>query len=220
MLDSLNHQTIGKYHLHVEDVGRTRYFDQRDFAISLIDSHANKLQVFRGLYNAGRPSIYVPGWIDGEFIVDPSLALPLVRGEQGWGALYEAVANKLGALIPPGGRLWIAYEAFGAEGAMMRETRAGLRASIPLLTTPIGFLLYRADCWLGLRDWHFPEGGREGPRKLQGNKAANAAHRRARAAEIAPELERFLGARTHGQIEHRAQARAKIILPVMNSILK
>lgn len=220
MLDTLNDQTVGKYLLRVEDVGRTRYFDQRDFALTLIDSHANKIQIFRGLYNAGRPSIYVPGWIDGEFIESPSRTFPLTRGERGGGALYEEVARKIGALIPPGGRLWLAYEAFGAEGAMMLETRVGLQASLPMVTTPIGFLLYCADCWLGLRDWHFPEGGREGPRKLQGNKAVSDAHRRERAAEIAQELNNFIGVGVRNQIERQAQRRARIILPAMNSILK
>jgi hypothetical protein len=95
---------------------------------------------------------------------------------------------------------------------MMRETRIGLGARIPLLTTPVGFLLLRAGCWSGLRDWHFPEGGREGPRKLQGNKAPDAAHARERAAEIAQELGSFLGSAALDEIEQRAQIRAKTIL--------
>ncbi len=210
MLDSLTDQSIGTYHLHVEYVGRIRFFDQRDFELYLHTNNSSTL-IFRGLYNAGRPSIYVPAWIDGEFIENSTaFTVPLA----------EALAEKLGAMIPPGGRLWLAYESFGEEGEMMRETRAGLLANVPLMTTPIGFLLYRADCWLGLRDWHFPEGGREGPRKLQGNKAVNTEHMRERAAEIAPELEKFSSASAQEEIAQRAQARAKIVLPAMKLVLE
>src|SRR5262245_39225873 len=98
MLDSLNDEPVDQYRLRVEDVGRTRFFDQRDFALYLLDSPANKIQIFRGLYNVGRPSIYVPGWIDGEFIENA------LRDEKNVGALYEQVAKKIGAVIPPGGR--------------------------------------------------------------------------------------------------------------------
>ena len=216
MLDSLNSESIGKFRLHVEPVERTRFFDQRHFSLSLLDEHANKIHVFRGLYNAGRPSIHVPAWIDGEFIENatptPSFSLP-GRGR----TLTEQVAEKIGAIIPPGGRLWLAYESFGAEGALMRETRAGLLAQIPLIATPIGFLLFRADCWLGMRDWHFPEGGREGPRKLQGNKPLDVAHARMRAAEIAAELKKYLQTDARNEIATQAQARAKIILSLLKT---
>lgn len=218
MLDSLNDQTVGSYRLRVEYLGKTRFFDQLNFELYLLDPHANKSEspIFRGLYNAGRPSIYVPAWIDGEFLDHPTLALPLLKG----GMLAEEIAQKLGVLIPPGGRFWLAYEAFEGEGDMMRETRAGLLASIPLVTTPIGFLLYRADCWLGLRDWHFPEGGREGPRKLQGNKAVSVAHAKERASESFAELEKLLIPRAPSELIERAQHRAKIILPAMKSVLQ
>ncbi len=237
MLDSLNDQPVGSYRLRVASLGKTRFFDQVNFELYLLDSHNNKSEspVFRGLYNAGRPSIFVPAWIDGEFIENPSPSLPLVRSQianpaipsgtprplagvgLGWGTPAEEIAQKLGALIPPGGRFWLAYEAFEGEGEMMRETRAGLLASMPLVTTPIGFLLYRADCWLGLRDWHFPEGGREGPRKLQGNKAVSVEHLRQRASESIAELENFVHHRADNEVLKRAQARAGIVLPSLRN---
>lgn len=229
MLDSLNDQTIGSYRLRVEHLGKTRFFDQVNFELYLLDPHANKSEspIFRGLYNTGRPSIYVPAWIDGEFIEDATLTpnstltlTPALSFEGRGGRLAEQVAQKLGVLIPPGGRFWLAYEAFEGEGEMMRETRAGLLASIPLVTTPIGFLLYHADCWLGLRDWHFPEGGREGPRKLQGNKAVSVTHAKERASESIAELEKFLISLAPNELIERAQHRAKVILPAMKSVLQ
>lgn len=221
MLDSLNDQPIGNYRLRVENLGQTRFFDQQNFELYLIDSHTNKSKspIFRGLYNAGRPSIYVPAWIDGEFVED-AIIPPLPSRERVGVRVMEAIAQKLGALIPPGGRLWLAYEAFDSEGELMRETRAGLLANIPLVATPIGFLLYRADCWAGLRDWHFPEGGREGPRKLQGNKAINAAHAKQRAGEIVAELERFQIPRSESELIERGQARANIVMKAMKSIVQ
>jgi len=212
MLESLNNQIVGAYRLRVEMVGRARYFDQRDFALYLVDARGNAFvtPVFRGKFNAGRPSIYVPSWIDGEFVEDqPTLSHTLFTG----------VAQRLGALIQPGGRLWFAYEAFGNAGAMMRETRDALDAHVPLIATPIGFLLFRADCWCGLRDWDIPEGGREGPRKLQGNKPLHAAHARQRAGEIVQTLEQFLGQRVQLEIAARAQARAQVILPALRLVV-
>jgi|GEM_PF-4736608 hypothetical protein len=195
MLESLNEQTIGDKVLHVEYIGKPRFFDQRDFALYL-----GTCLVFRGRYNAGRPSIHVPTWIDGEFVEETPLANPLA----------QAIAQKLGALISPGGRLWLAYESFSAEGTLMRETRWALAQTIPLIITPLGFLLFHAGCWCGLRDWHIPEGGREGPRKLQGNKALDASHARQCAREIVQELNRFL--KHHTTLEPSIRSRAETLL--------
>lgn len=223
MLESLNGQPIGPFRLHVENVGRARFFDQRDFALYLIDSHANKSNspIFRGRYNAGRPSIHVLSWIDGELVENATIngeRIDLTAPLSNPRSLAEEMTRALGALIPPGGRFWIAYEAFEGEGEIVHETRAGLSESFPLVSTPVGFLLFRADCWLGLRNWHFPEGGREGPMKLQGNKALNEEHARVRAQETVAELENFLRKKSESEIEERAHARARIVLAAVKPI--
>ncbi|MBI3913244.1 MAG: DUF1122 family protein [Chloroflexi bacterium] len=240
MLDSLNNQTIAGYRLRIEPIGRKRFFDQFSFGIYLLDTNNQRSDapVFRGLYNAGRPSIHVTGWIDGEFVENAvtrdqlsviSDQSPVISKQSALSSeksaivtmeLAEQLAQKLGALIPAGGILWLAYESYHGEGAITLETRQGLKANLPLLTTPIGFLLFRAECWLGLKNWHFPEGGREGPMKLQGNKALNPEHARERARESIAELEAF-AARTGNlptELERRAQNRAKIILPALRAI--
>lgn len=201
LLDSLNNQIVGASKLRVETIGRVRFFDQRHFALYLSDA-----LVFRGLYNAGRPSIHVPMWIDGEFVEN---ALEVT--------IAEEIAWRLGALIPPGGRLWLAYETFGDEGDLARETRAALTACVPLITTPMGWLLFCAGCWAGMRDWDIPEGGREGPRKLQGNKPLNDDNARRCAAEIKIVLKRFVDRMAHDEIWQRAQERARKILQVFDS---
>jgi hypothetical protein len=222
MLDQLDNRIIGDYRLRVTWVERARYFDQRDFALHLSNAQKNAPDalVFRGRYNAGRASIYVPGWIDGEFIGDwtedqrPRTETSVIHLPS---FVLEEIAAQLGALIPPGGRFWLAYEAFDGEDALMRETRAGLRERVPLLATPIGYLLFRAGCWSGARDWDIPEGGREGPRKLQGNKPLNAEHARQRAREIVPALERFIE-HAETETEQRAALRAQKIVPSLRNI--
>lgn len=208
LLDSLNDQMIGAYTLRVETLGRARFFDQRHFALYLFDAdgHRPAAPVFYGLYNAGRPSIHVPTWIDGEFVEQ---ALDLI--------IAEEIARRLGALIPPGGRLWFAYETFGDEGELARETRIALAARVPLIATPMGWLLFQAGCWTGMRDWDIPEGGREGPRKLQGNKPVNRDDARWRATEISAILKRFIVQEADAEISRRAQRRARKILQAFES---
>ncbi len=239
LLETLNQESIGPYRLEVERIGPPKFFDQFNFGIYLRDARGNRTHapVFRGLYNAGRPSLYTLGWIDGEFVeqtADPSPALragsrPQAADRDRRSAvsgrpsvivtmeLAEQLAQKLGTLIPPGGRMWLAYESYAGEGAIISETKRGLKATLPLLSTPIGFLLFRADCWCGLKNLHFPEGGREGPMKLQGNKALNIAHARERALENIAELE-ALGGRVDNspnELEQRAQVRAQIVLAAL-----
>lgn len=201
LLDSLNDQVLGSSTLRVETIGHIRFFDQRHFALYLSD-----VLVFRGLYNAGRPSIHVPTWIDGEFVenaLDETIA--------------EEIARRLGALIAPGGRLWFAYETFEDDGELARETRAALAARVPLIATPMGWLLFCAGCWAGMRDWDIPEGGREGPRKLQGNKPLNNNDAQRCANEIRVALERFVEQTARDETGRRAQMRAIKILQAFDS---
>jgi hypothetical protein len=240
MIRELEGQTIGPYRLQIESAGRTRFFDQTYFALYLTDAGGRRSDrpVFRGLYNAGRPSIHVPTWIDGEYVessgllhatqigvsertLTPAITSPADSEIETDGlpspGLAEGIAQKLGDIIPPGGRFWIAYEAFDGEGELARETRAGLIARVPLITTPIGLLLFQAGCWIGMRDWDIPEGGREGPRKIQGNKALDADHLRQRAYQMMPLLEQFISQNQSGAIERRAQERARNVLQAFAS---
>jgi hypothetical protein len=222
MLEQLQNQTIGEHRIHVVTIEPAHYFDQHDFALYLIDSCGvmSETPVFHGRFNAGRPSIYVPAWIDGEFVEYPSDNAGWMAGVSVIGLpspVITGIAERLGTLIPPGGRLWFAYEAFDGEGDLMRETRAALSARVPIIATPIGYLLFCAGCWVGLRDWDIPEGGREGPRKLQGNKPLNAAHAQRRAREIISVLEEFM-TRAQTGIEQRARGRAQVMLPALRIV--
>lgn len=112
-----------------------------------------------GLANFGR----YPGqnWVE---VID--LELPAEVGtDPGWELRLAPCLRPLAEAIPAGGHLMIEYE----TGKWLPTQRALLRGT-PALETPMGRLLEALGCAASIKDWYFPEGGQEGPRKLQGNK--------------------------------------------------
>jgi len=105
--------------------------------------------------------------------------------------------------IPPGGHLMAEYEKLD-----WHTTQRGLLAGIPPLATPLGALLFDLGVGDSFKDWYFPEGGQEGGRKLQGNKAFTEAQARGMAAKRAQELRVFLAGPRRGPKEMDARARA------------
>ena len=75
-------------------------------------------------------------------------------------------------------------------------TARALSARVPPVATPLGALLFEVGCGVAFRDWYISEGGREGPRKLQGFRALDDDHARTRGLEAAAALEAFLAERT------------------------
>jgi hypothetical protein len=126
--------------------------------------------------------------------------------------LEKSVIELLAGLTPPGGHLMVDYESEGQE-----ETFAELLLGVPPLATRLGEMLFAADIRGQFKDWYFPEGGHEGPRKLQANKppdeeAAGRALRQHRR-----ELRAFLAAPLpvdpeQAKVIERAQRRAAAIL--------
>ena len=94
------------------------------------------------------------------------------------------------------------------ESPMWSETQLGLLAGIPPLATPLGALLHDVGSGDSFKDWYFPEGGQEGGRKLQGNRAFTDEQGREMAAQRAAELESFLSGPPRGPAEMDARARA------------
>lgn len=217
-LDVIESEQIGSWRLRVRDVAPPRFANQREFELLLYDEETGRASpIFRGTYNAPVPAIHVPGWIDGEVIEDVQIGdRRLHLWETGLG---RDVVRALGRAIPPGGRMWLAYERFGEEGPLLIETRAGLKAGLPLVTTPLGYLLFCANCWCGLRDWDFPEGGREGPRKLQGNKAWNTQQVQVHARALRAELEAFMRVNVSDPVSARAQRRAQEIANALTALV-
>lgn len=193
-LTALEGEPLGPYTLRLTGVVSHGYVEQINFNLNLCDVKGRQAAppVFSGIYSSGRPAEGIIGWIDGAYCSPVGLAdggqIDLAQA-----GLDRRLFARLGDLIPPGGRLMVAYEAFHLNGPVLRQTSEALRRGVPPLVTPIGELLFYGDCWLGMRDWYIPEGGREGPRKLQGNKALNARHRQQRAEEALQQLLAFLG---------------------------
>jgi hypothetical protein len=100
------------------------------------------------------------------------------------------------------------------EKPMWRSTQLGLLAGIPPLATPLGGLLYAAGSGDSFKDWYFPEGGQEGGRKLQGNKAYTPEQAREMAEQRVAELRAYLASPPRGDaaIEARARRGAEQIL--------
>ena len=93
----------------------------------------------------------------------------------------------LAGLVPAGGHLMAEY-----ESPARTLTARALALGVPPVATPLGATLRAVGCGAAFRDWYIPEGGREGPRKLQGFRAVDADHERRRAAEMVAALEAFL----------------------------
>lgn len=97
------------------------------------------------------------------------------------------IIERLAALVPPGGHLMMEY-----ESAHRRVTARALAQRVPPVATPLGGMMFAAGCGVALRDWYAAEGGREGPRKLQGHRAVDVAHEQRRYPQVLADLERFL----------------------------
>jgi hypothetical protein len=137
-----------------------------------------------GLHSSGRFPAY--NWIDvarydgvAGFVGGEDIALA--------GAPEHRLFRLLGDLIPPGGHLMLEY-----ESAHARSTERMLSLGLPPVATPLGYLMYLAGCGASFRDWYISEGGREGPRRLQGFKPLDEASATSKAAAMAAELRAFL----------------------------
>ncbi len=146
--------------------------------------------VLSGLHNAGR----FPGfnWVE---VLDWTDAPPLAGGGAlaVTPALERAIFGALAGLVPPGGHFMAEY-----DSPARALTARALAARTPPVATPLGALLHKLGCGAAFRDWYISEGGREGPRKLQGFRALDEAHARARGLETAAALDAFLAGRGGG----------------------
>ena len=166
------------------------------YARVFIRTGGDRVRFVDALYNDGP----YPGqnWIE---VFDLELPRALV-GAAAWEPLLAPYLQPLGDAIPRGGHLMIEY-----EKVIWAETQHGLLVGIPPLATPLGALLYAVGCGDSFKDWYFPEGGQEGGRKLQGNKAFTDEQARELRAKRAEELEVFVAGPTRGPAEIESRAR-------------
>jgi hypothetical protein len=76
--------------------------------------------------------------------------------------LLTPLFARLSEFAPPGGHLMAEY-----DSPTHRATERILTLRYPAATSPIGYLMFEQGV-RSYRDWYISEGGREGPRKLQG----------------------------------------------------
>jgi hypothetical protein len=150
-------------------------------------------------------------WIEGRLFPIVSFANRDAVDARARG-LEAKLVKVLAGLIPPGGHLMLDYESAGQE-----ETLAGLVLGVPPAATYMGATMFRAGCRGEFKDWYFPEGGHEGPRKLQANKSPDAASGEHAIREHLRQLRAFVRRpppRDHAQavIVARAKTRARLLL--------
>jgi len=113
----------------------------------------------------------------------------------------------LGELIPPGGHLMLEY-----ESPRWSSTARALNLGAPPAATELGELLRAAGCAASIRNWYIPEGGHEGPRKLQGFKPLDEGRARSAREARDRDLRDFLaslapGTRSNALADARRRAR-------------
>lgn len=75
--------------------------------------------------------------------------------------LHRQLLQYLADLIPPGGHMMVEYDSLEQQAAAR-----SLALGSPPILTPLGYMLFLVGCGTSFKDWHFAEGGSEGPRKL------------------------------------------------------
>ena len=185
-LGRLQGRAIGAWRL-LALLGPKNSVGARYFQLHLADGkgHLSKEALAWGLHNSGP----YPGfnWIEmTRYDATPSF------GDEGADLAAEGLDRQLfgylSELVPPGGHLMAEY-----ESASQRHSARILGLGYPPAASPLGFLLFEAGC-RSFRDWYIPEGGREGPRKLQGFKPLNAEVAAEKTAELRRQLAALLAA--------------------------
>ncbi len=122
--------------------------------------------------------------------------------------LDRPLFETLSQLVPPGGHMMVEY-----DSPSQRASERVLTLGYPQASSPLGYLMFRAGC-RSYRDWYISEGGREGPRKLQGFKPLNEEIRREKEARLRRELEELLSRTqdSHGQWGALARRNAREVL--------
>jgi hypothetical protein len=210
-LYSLQGRNLGSYKL-VVTVGQKHKMGASYFYLFLRDSsgEVSREPVVFGLHHQGKYPSY--NWIE---VISLS---PRVSFESGKGidismAETQQIFQYLAELIPPGGHMMVEY-----DSPEQQETARSLALGIPPVVTPLGYIMFLAGCGDSFKNWHFAEGGCEGPRKLQGYKALDEQHAARRANEKVAELTAFLAGTSEEEISELEKAARDRALAVLNKL--
>ena len=198
---------LGPYRLLVL-LGPKNNVGSRYYQLFLVDQ-AGRLSeepVAFGLHNSGP----YPGYNWLEVVrYQPAPATGCEAADLRAAAQEEALFRALAELVPPGGHLMVEY-----DSPAQRQSERILTLDYPPVTSPLGYLLFRAGC-RSFRDWYISEGGREGPRKLQGYKPLNEKLAKERTAALRRQVQELLArpqTPQHGEHGRTARRLAAAVL--------
>ncbi|MFN8585061.1 MAG: DUF1122 family protein [Dehalococcoidia bacterium] len=152
-----------------------------------------------GMQNAGPYPGY--NWVE---VIDYHAVVALESGQEVEvpGGIERLIFEQFAKLVPPGGHLMAEY-----DSEARRVTAQALAARVPPIATPLGALMAAVGCGDAFKDWYISEGGREGPRKLQGFRALDEDHARRRGLEMLAALRAFLA--SPADLDWNLQARTR-----------
>jgi hypothetical protein len=212
-LCSLQDRNLGPYKLVVM-VGQKNRIGASYFYIFLQGSsgEVSREPVVFGLHNQGKYPSY--NWIE-VISLSPRVSFELGKAIDVSMAETQQLFQYLAELIPPGGHMMVEY-----DSPEQQETARSLALGIPPVATHLGYMMFLAGCGDSFKDWHFAEGGCEGPRKLQGYKALDEQHAERRANETVAELTAFLARIPEEEISELERAARNRALAVLNKLKK
>jgi hypothetical protein len=112
--------------------------------------------------------------------------------------LDRPLFEQLAQFVPPGGHIMVEY-----DSPSHRATARILTLGYPAACSPLGYLMFGIGC-RSYRDWYISEGGREGPRKLQGFMPLNDEVKREKETKLQEELTSFITRTAEGTADEWA----------------
>jgi hypothetical protein len=156
--------SLGALSLRLENLEPMRLSGWRHFSIGLLhpDGSSSIDPVAEGIYSVGGKG--VQPWIE---IANYRRIVSLKGGETidlRSDGLEPVLFKYFHDLLEPGSHIMLWY-----EGDSGRETDIALQRGVPPVITSLGIALFRAGFY-SIRNFHLPEGGHEGGRKLWGER--------------------------------------------------
>ncbi len=179
-LARLHDRALGTYRLLVL-LGPKSSVGSQYFQLFLADAQGRLAgeALALGLHNTGRYPAF--NWIEltryESVLAFDGDTLELARN-----GLDLQLFKMLSDLVPAGGHIMVEY-----DSPSQRASARVLTLGYPPASSPIGYLMFQVGC-RSYRDWYISEGGREGPRKLQGFKPWNAEIAREKADALRQQL--------------------------------
>ncbi len=206
-VSALDALALGDYRT-IAILGPKNAVGSRYYQLFLADSAGRLAQgaLALGLYNSGPYPAF--NWIEmSQYQERPRFGeTELSLWDSG---LDQALFEALSSLVPAGGHLMVEYD---SPGHLATERILTLR--YPVAASPIGFRMFAVGV-RSYRDWYISEGGREGPRKLQGFKPWNAEIAAEKTAALQAELEEMLASPpndSHGEWGRLARTLGRQVL--------